>query len=172
MSGLDSRFLLNDNPNLNRICNTLMTVNSPNQGSFFADLYTTGKVNRFLIDRLSMTFGMSPESFVESNRANIRDLNEYLDDFQDERIFTFGASKDYPSHSSLFKETSKILLEDLGNDEIDSDGVLFSKESILNSERNLGILNADNYQMTCFASDKDNSRVYSVCIDFCKQRFA
>ena len=170
LSGLDSRYLLLNNPNLNRICQTLITVNTPNQGSTLADLYLSDQINRFLLDRISISTGLSPESFTECNTANMRDFNDYMDDHFDDRIFTFGASKDYTNHTTLFKEINKILLKDLGSEDIDTDGILFTKETILNNDRNLGFLNADFFDMSCFALDNQNSGIYGVSIDFCKQR--
>ena len=170
LSGIDARFLLGHFPDLNRLCQTVVTVNAPNQGSTLADKYMAGKIDRFLMDRLSITFGMTPENFAECNSGNMADLTDFLDDWNDERIFTFGASKDYPSHKMLFKETSKILLDDITNQDFDCDGVLFPRESVLNPERNLGILNADFYEMSCFSKQGKSSGVFGLSIDFCKQR--
>ena len=170
VSGLDARYLLGSNTQMNRLCHTLVTVNSPNQGSHLANMYMSGTVDQGLMDRLSVVLGVSPESFSECNSANVQSLNDYLDDFFDERIFTIGASKEFSALSDLFKESTEILLTDLTHSELDTDGILFSKESLLNIERNIGIMEGDHFDLSCLSDDTSNKGTYGVAIDFCMRR--
>ena len=71
LSGLDARFMIGNNSQMNRMCETLVTVNSPNQGSHFVNLYMSGKISENLMNRIGMVLGVSPESLGECSLSLI-----------------------------------------------------------------------------------------------------
>ena len=170
LSGLDTRLMMSEYSDINRICGSLVTICSPHRGSLLADIILKNEINRFVSDRLTAVLGLSPESFAECNRDNMRDMNHFLGDFTDERIHTITASKEYTSLSTLFRAVTDRILETENLNNLDTDGVFLSHECTYNNERRLGVFPADHYQLSCFASDMDNKKVYAMALDFCANR--
>jgi hypothetical protein len=166
ISGLDSRYMINESSDLNRLMKCLITISTPNQGSLLADLIVGNKIERYNSERLNPLLGMNTESFIQSNSSNISHLNDYLDDKYDDRIFTFNGAREYKSHSNLFRLFTDRLIDEDKFESLETDGVLFGEEAILNKERHLGMFNFDHFQSSCFASDYENKKVYAMSLDF------
>ena len=170
VSGVDARVMLSESPNLNQILETLVTVSSPHQGSRLASIMLNDKMPRFLYERLSSVIGISVESFFEMNNGNIKFMNEFLDDYEDSRIFTISGNQVYNQQSTLFKEISNHIIHEGDVEDTDTDGVLLVKETKYHPDQVLGVFGADHYQMSCLSSDKESRHVYGMGLDFCLQR--
>ena len=166
LSGLDARYMVNECSDLNRLMKCLITISTPNQGSLLADMMAVKKIERYNTERLSPLWGLSPECFIECNSGNVAHLNDYLDDYNDERIYTFNGAKEYKSHSNLFRSITDKLIDQEKFESLETDGVLFGEEALLNKERHLGMFNFDHFQSSCFASDNENKKIYAMSLDF------
>lgn len=170
VNGLDARYMIAENPNLNRIIDTLVTISTPHKGSRLANLIENEKIPRQICERLAPVVGLSVDSMKEVNSGNIQNMNDFLDDLNDSRIFTMLGNQVYTEQSTLFKEITNRIIQDEDIEKIDTDGVFFVDELKHNPNQILGIFGADHYQMSCFSSDLQNKHAYQLALDFCAQR--